>query len=277
MRIFKSILLFMNIAIYSQSYSEMIDELKSRGRWGDYYLKESDSFMLITKNINVDSLVFIGDTSLKLSTLNTLFKPIERSSNSSIANLRFKEIKDNNIFISSKSKLNFARYGNQSVAAVVDVNTNEIVNTGSPKDKYGSDFGGNNMLTRQDKTGRLFQANTQSSATGLIVINEKDLTAIDVIRFANSKIPWGMWVDEANELLFAALPNANSVGVVDLKSLEHVLNIQVGECPYAVSLDIERKIGVSTNQGTPSINTSATVFDLCKVYEKLGRKVIGCP
>ena len=103
MRIFKSILLFMNVAIYSQSYSEMIDELKSRGRWGDYYLKESDSFMLITKNINVDSLVFIGDTSLKLSTLNTLFKPIERSSNSSIANLRFKEIKDNNIFISSKS------------------------------------------------------------------------------------------------------------------------------------------------------------------------------
>ena len=98
-----------------------------------------------------------------------------------------------------------------------------------------------------------------------------------MIRFANSKIPWGMWVDEANELLFAALPNANSVGVVDLKSLEHVLNIQVGECPYAVSLDIERKIGVSTNQGTPSINTSATVFDLCKVYEKLGRKVNGCP
>ena len=71
---------------------------------------------------------------------------------------------------------------------VVDVNTNEIINTGAPKDKFGSDFGGNNMLTRQDKTGRLFQANTQSSATGLIVINEKDLTAIDVIRFANSKI-----------------------------------------------------------------------------------------
>ena len=142
MRIFKSILLFMNIAIYSQSYSEMIDELKSRGRWGDYYLKESDSFMLISKNINVDSLVFIGDTSLKLSTLNTLFKPIERSSNSLIANLRFKEIKDNNIFISSKSKLNFARYGNQSVAAVVDVKTNFKSHIGgiigSNKDAKGS-------------------------------------------------------------------------------------------------------------------------------------------
>ena len=59
MRIFKSILLLMSVAIYAQSYSEMLDELKSRGRWGDYYLKDSNSFMLITKNINVDSLVFI--------------------------------------------------------------------------------------------------------------------------------------------------------------------------------------------------------------------------
>ena len=104
MRIFKPILLFINVAIYSQSYSEMIDELKSRGRWGDYYLKESDSFMLITKNINVDSMVFIGDTSLKLSALNTLFKPIEKSSNSSIANLRFKEKRNKKIFISSNQK-----------------------------------------------------------------------------------------------------------------------------------------------------------------------------
>ena len=59
------------------------------------------------------------------------------------------------------------------------------------------------ICLRQDKTGRLFQANTQSSATGLIVINEKDLTAIDVIRFANSKIPWGMWVDEPTSFIAA--------------------------------------------------------------------------
>ena len=85
-----------------------------------------------------------------------------------------------------------------------------------------------------------------------------------------------MWVDETNDLLFAALPNANAIGVVDLQSLTHVLNIQVGECPYAVSIDTKRKVGVSTNQGTPSINTSATVFDLCKVYKKLGKQADGC-
>ena len=60
----------MSVAIYSQSHSEMLDELKSRGRWGDYYLKDSNSFMLITKNINVDSLVFIGDISLNAPILN---------------------------------------------------------------------------------------------------------------------------------------------------------------------------------------------------------------
>ena len=142
MRIFKSILLLMSVAIYAQSYSEMLDELKSRGRWGDYYLKDSNTFMLITKNINVDSLVFIGDTSLNASILNTLFKPIEKSSNSSIANLRFKELKDNYIFISPKSKLNFARYGNQRIAAIIDLQTDfksyigGIV--GSSKDAAGS-------------------------------------------------------------------------------------------------------------------------------------------
>ena len=47
------------------------------------------------------------------------------------------------------------------------------------------------------------------------------------------------------------------------KISEHVLNIQVGECPYAVSLDIEEKWGFY-KQGTPSINTSATGFDLCR-------------
>ena len=70
--------------------------------------------------------------------------------------------------------------------------------------------------------------------------------------------------------------NANAIGVVDLQSLTHVLNIQVGECPYAVSIDTKRKVGVSTNQGTPSINTSATVFDLCKVYKKLGKQADEC-
>ena len=47
--------------------------------------------------------------------------------------------------------------------------------------------------------------------------------------------------------------------------------------PYAVSVDTQRNVGVSSNQGTPNINASATVFDLCKVYEKVGRKSSKCP
>ena len=63
----------MNLSIQAQSYSEMLDELKSSGRWGDYYLKDSDSFRLISNNIHVDSLVFICDSSLRVATLITLF------------------------------------------------------------------------------------------------------------------------------------------------------------------------------------------------------------
>ena len=170
----------------------------------------------------------------------------------------------------------FSSVGDGAVT-VINILTNEIINKVIPKSKYGDAFGGNNMLTRQNKTGRLFQVNTQPSATGLLVIDEKSLSLIDVIRFANNKIPWGLWVDEEQELLFAALPNADSIGVVDLKILKHVLNIKVGECPYAVSVDTQRNVGVSSNQGTPKINASATVFDLCKVYEKVGRKSSKCP
>jgi len=141
-RIFKIIFLLMNLSIQAQSYSEMLDELKSSGRWGDYYLKDSDSFRLITNNIHVDSLVFIGDSSLRVSTLNTLFKPLEKSSNSSIAKLMFKELQDNHIFISANSQLSFARYGKDNVAAIVDVKTDFKSHIGgiigSNKDESGT-------------------------------------------------------------------------------------------------------------------------------------------
>ena len=84
----------------------------------------------------------------------------------------------------------------------------------------------------------------------MIVIDENNLEAIEVIRFANNKIPWGLWVDETNDLLFAALPNANAIGVVDLQSLTHVLNIQVGECPYAVSIDTKENWSIYKSGNT---------------------------
>src|SRR6185295_11666670 len=101
-----------------------------------------------------------------------------------------------------------------------------------PNRAYGSESGNNNMLARQEATRRLFQVNGQPAARGILVVDEVTLVAENVVRF--DSVPWGMWVDEPNRLLFAALPNANAVGVVDLDSLTHIATVPVGTCPYAV-------------------------------------------
>lgn len=67
----------------------------------------------------------------------------------------------------------------------------------------------------------------------------------------------GMSVDEPNRLLFAALPNSKAVGVVDLDTLAHVATIPVGACPYAVAVDPQRRVGVTSNQGSPAENATA--------------------
>jgi len=83
-------------------------------------------------------------------------------------------------------------------------------------------------------------------------------------------------VDEPNRLLFAALPNLNLVAVVDLDTLTHVVNIPVGSCPYAVAVDPQRRIGVTSNQGTPTENASASILNLCPVSAATNRLVNGC-
>ena len=107
-------------------------------------------------------------------------------------------------------------------------------------------------------------------------MDEITLISEKVIGFSNNAIPWGMSVDEPNRLLFAALPNLNAIGVVDLDTLAHAATIPVGACPYAIAVDPQRRIGVATNQGTPSENATASVLDLCPVYSALGRTVAGC-
>ena len=169
----------------------------------------------------------------------------------------------------------FSAVGDGAIVALNSEN-GQVLFSNIPKNAYGSSFGGNNMLTRQAATRRLFQVNTQAGATGLIVVDEVTLAAEKVISFgATSPIPWGMWVDEPNRLLFAALPNSNTVGVVDLDTLTHVVNVPVGACPYAVTVDAERRIGVTSNQGTPAQNSTASIFDLCPVYRAPGRPATG--
>lgn len=169
----------------------------------------------------------------------------------------------------------FSAVGDGAIVAV-NAATGQVLFSGIPKSAYGTSFGGNNMLARQAATRRLFQTNTQPGATGLIVVDEITLAAEKVVTFSNNGIPWGMSVDEPNRLLFAALPNSNAVGVVDLDTLTHVATIPVGPCPYAVAVDPERRIGVTSNQGTPTQHATASILNLCPVYSALGRIVTGC-
>lgn len=170
----------------------------------------------------------------------------------------------------------FSAVGDGAIV-VVNAATGQDLFSGIPKSAYGTAFGGNNMLARQAATRRLFQVNTQPGATGVLVVDEITLAAEKVVAFgASNAIPWGMSVDEPNRLLFAALPNANVIGVVDLDTLTHVANIPVGACPYAVAVDPERRRGVTTNQGTPTVNATASILNLCPVYHATGRIVAGC-
>ena len=169
----------------------------------------------------------------------------------------------------------FSAVGDGAIV-VVHAATGRVLFSGSPKEAYGADFGGNNMLARQAATRRLFQVNTQHGYTGILVADEITLTAETVIALENDAIPWGMAVDEPNRLLFAALPNTNVVGVVDLDTLTHVASIPVGTCPYAVAVDPARRLAVVTNQGSPTEDATASILSLCPVYAATGRAVAGC-
>ena len=170
----------------------------------------------------------------------------------------------------------FSAVGDGAIVAV-NTETGQTLFSRVPKSAYGSAFGGNNMLARQAATRRLFQVNTQMGFTGIIVVDEVTLAAEKVISFGStSPVPWGMWVDEPNRLLFAALPNSNAIGVVDLDSLTHVASIPVGTCPYAVTIDPVRNIGVTSNQGSPRENATASILNMCPVYRSLGRIAAGC-
>ena len=55
-----------------------------------------------------------------------------------------------------------------------------------------------------------------------------------------------------------------------------MVNIPVGACPYAVAVDPQRRIGVTSNQGPPTENASASILNLCPVYSATNRIVSGC-
>jgi hypothetical protein len=168
----------------------------------------------------------------------------------------------------------FSAVGDGAIVAV-GADTGQVLYTGVPSTRYGMASGNSNMLSRQASTRRLFQVSGQPTARGIIVVDEVTLAADNIVRL--NAIPWGMWVDESQRLLFAAQPNTNNVAVIDLDTLTHVVDVPVGTCPYAVVVDPDRRVGLTSNQGSPTENATASIFDLCPVYAAAGRVVPSCP
>ncbi len=80
--------------------------------------------------------------------------------------------------------------------------------------------------------------------------------------------PWGGFgLDEASQLLYAAVANSNDVVVIDLATMKPAGLFAVDACPWAVTLDLQRGVGyVSSNQAA-----ALTTFDLAKVRRAVGR------
>lgn len=178
--------------------------------------------------------------------------------------------------VDQERNLAYASSVGNGAITVVDLATGLTLFSAIPNSIYGTAFGNNNMIARQAATRRLFQVNSQQSALGIIVVDEVTLAAERLIQFAGFGPAWGLWVDEPNRLLFAAFPGANAIGVADLDTLTHVATIPVGQCPYSVAVDPARLVGVAVNQGSPTVNATASLFDLCPVYSAVGRTVSGC-
>jgi DNA-binding beta-propeller fold protein YncE len=128
-------------------------------------------------------------------------------------------------------------------------------------------FGNSNMLAWSENKRRLFIADTQntSSVTAYDVDSKKILGSI---RFTETSAPaWGMQVDDSSGLLYAALPNADAVGIADTESLKPLGLIKVDTCPYGVRLDTKRGLAVTANQ----VNATVSTFKLDAVTKALKR------
>ena len=151
----------------------------------------------------------------------------------------------------------------QGDIAIVDGKTGEIKSTMTLTEKFNN----SNMLAFSSKTRQLFVSDTQQTSA-VTVINVDTQKIVGHIGWSRTSWPaWGMEVDDAAGLLYAALPNGNAVGVADVKSLKPLATIPVDECPYAVRLDVGKGKGYTTGQ----VNATLSIFDLASVKAALGK------
>jgi DNA-binding beta-propeller fold protein YncE len=150
----------------------------------------------------------------------------------------------------------------EGAIARFDMKTGALTGTFRPVEGQAS-----NMMAFSAKERRIFISDSQMTSA-ITAIDPDTEKLIGKVAFSKKSTPaWGMQVDEASNLLFAALPNANAVGILDVKTLEPLGLLPVGTCPYAVRLDTARGKGYTTNQ----VDGTLSVFDLEKVRKAVGR------
>ncbi len=119
-----------------------------------------------------------------------------------------------------------------------------------------------NLNAFSNALGRLFVANSRE---GVVAIDGGTHARVGTLWFGSPA--WGMQVDDASGLLFAALPDLHAVGIADARTLQPLALVPVDTCPFAVRLDTLRRLGFSTSMSKGTL----TVFDLNRVVAALGR------
>jgi DNA-binding beta-propeller fold protein YncE len=120
-----------------------------------------------------------------------------------------------------------------------------------------------NLNTFSEALSRLFVANSRE---GVIAFDASSSARLGA--FSLGTPAWGMQVDDATGLLYAALPDQGAIGVVDARTLQPLALIPVDACPFAVRVDTVRRLGFSTSMSTSRLS----VFDLERVEAALGRR-----
>lgn len=125
-------------------------------------------------------------------------------------------------------------------------------------------FGNSNMLAWSEKYRLLFISDYSENPYSILVYDVDARQTVKKLTFKDApNAVWGMQVDEDAGLLYAAIPNADSIGVVDIATLTELGSFKVDECPYAVRLDTKRGLGYSTG----SVNATLSIFSLEDVAE----------
>lgn len=147
--------------------------------------------------------------------------------------------------------------------AIINADTGAIESTFD--DLSGT--GNSNMLAFSTKDRKLFIADSQISSD-ITVVNVDTRQKVGTINLSgNGSTVWGMQVDDSTGLLYAAMPDADAIGVADVNNLRALGMIKVDSCPYAVRLDTQLGLGVSTGQ----VHANLSVFKLADVKKALGR------